>query len=230
MKSLFAKLRRSPTAQRRWHERYATMTAGYAAVADRSLTDDLYLQAIDTKITQLLAILTQHLGSLADRTILDAGCGYGNITQTLHTAGADVLGIDFIAAAVNRAQAQYPDCRFAVGDLANLRLNRTFDAIVTIDTLINVVDHEQWAAMLDGFALHLAEGGIAIILERMLQPEEHIETAPHVCFRTPETYQRTADGFGLTLIDHHTLWIEAQGLSEDLIVFRKATGPSGAKR
>ncbi len=61
----------------------------------------------------VVALVDPHSGD----SILDAACGTGKYTIEFHMAGADVVGIDFSQAMLDRAVAKYPHLTFKVADL-----------------------------------------------------------------------------------------------------------------
>jgi len=81
-----------------------------------------------------------------DLDILDLACGTGMGTHYLLRAGArSCLGLDIDAAAVAYARAAYRDCRFELGDAANLPLaNQSFDAVVSFETIEHLRDQRKF--------------------------------------------------------------------------------------
>ena len=101
-------------------------------------------------------------------SVLDAGCGTGENALHLAGLGHPVLGVDFAAAAIERAVAKAADrhgsVEFQVADALDLAaLGRTFDAIIDIGLLHTLEDGDRtrYAASL---AAALRPGGRAFLL------------------------------------------------------------------
>ena len=101
-------------------------------------------------------------------SVLDAGCGTGENALHLAGLGHPVLGVDFAAAAIERAVAKAADRRlqveFRVADALDLAaLHRTFDTILDVGLFHTLEDAERmrYAASL-GAALR--PGGRAFLL------------------------------------------------------------------
>jgi cyclopropane fatty-acyl-phospholipid synthase-like methyltransferase len=83
--------------------------------------------------------------------VLDAGCGNGRVTEYLQRqTGASFLGIDLSREAIKQAGRIATDrLRFQVGNLNDLALAvRSFDAVISIDTLYYVENLESTVAAL----------------------------------------------------------------------------------
>ncbi|MGR0160547.1 class I SAM-dependent methyltransferase [Paenarthrobacter nitroguajacolicus] len=52
--------------------------------------------------------------------IIDAGCGPGQWTDFLHSAGASIEGVDLVPEFVETAKRSYPDAQFSLGSLERL--------------------------------------------------------------------------------------------------------------
>ncbi len=81
--------------------------------------------------------------------VLDAGCGNGRITEYLHRqTGARFLGIDLSKEAIKQANRIATDkLNFQVGNLNSLALPaRSFDAVISVDTLYYVENLESTVA------------------------------------------------------------------------------------
>ena len=101
-------------------------------------------------------------------SVLDAGCGTGENALHLAGLGHPVLGVDFAAAAIERAVAKAADRRlqveFRVADALDLAaLHRTFDTVLDVGLFHTLEDAERmrYAASL-GAALR--PGGRAFLL------------------------------------------------------------------
>jgi trans-aconitate methyltransferase len=62
-------------------------------------------------------------------SILDAGCGTGQLTSEVARSGATVLGVDASREMIAQARQNFPDLSFAVEDLRNLPFQSEFDAV-----------------------------------------------------------------------------------------------------
>jgi cyclopropane fatty-acyl-phospholipid synthase-like methyltransferase len=101
-------------------------------------------------------------------TVLDAGCGTGENALYLAALGHSVLGVDFAAAAIDRAVAKAADrglaVEFRVADALDLRvLERTFDTIVDIGLFHTLGDPER-PLYVDSLRAALRPGGQAFLL------------------------------------------------------------------
>jgi SAM-dependent methyltransferase len=120
----------------------------------------------DDERSRLTAITTVLTGcDLGDRPrILDLGCGRGWLSHALARHG-DVLGIDVVAASVERARELFPDLTFEQLDTRRLLDSRgpgSFDLVVSSEVIEHVEDADKPAFVSDIYEL-LRPGGYAII-------------------------------------------------------------------
>ncbi|MBW4431507.1 MAG: methyltransferase domain-containing protein [Pelatocladus maniniholoensis HA4357-MV3] len=73
----------------------------------------------------LLNLLSPQVG---DR-ILDLGCGTGQLTDKIATHGAEIMGIDYSPAMIEKARQNYPHLQFDVADARNFQVEQPLDAI-----------------------------------------------------------------------------------------------------
>jgi 2-polyprenyl-3-methyl-5-hydroxy-6-metoxy-1,4-benzoquinol methylase len=73
-------------------------------------------------------------------TVLDAGCGHGEIAARLRRHCARVVGLDRDAAAAALARERFPDVEFHHGDAASWTTRERFDVIVHLHTLEHLPD------------------------------------------------------------------------------------------
>lgn len=64
-----------------------------------------------------------------EETVLDLGCGTGDLTREISSRGALVCGVDSSPRMVARAREKFPDLRFEVGDARELCGLSGFDAV-----------------------------------------------------------------------------------------------------
>lgn len=96
---------------------------------------------------------------LAERSVLDAGCGSGALCEWLLGEGATVTGVDLSPAMVRAAQTRSGHAaRFEVADLAEPLPfdSEVFDGVVSSLTLHYL---EDWSVPLTSFARVLRPGG-----------------------------------------------------------------------
>lgn len=95
--------------------------------------------------------------------MLDVGCGTGNATQPMVSAGYEVIGVDLSEAMLDVARAKMPGVRFVRTDVKVLRLGRTFSlAFSVFDALNNLLDEADFGLAMTRVLQHLEPGGLFI--------------------------------------------------------------------
>lgn len=99
---------------------------------------------------------------LKPRSILDIGGGEGSLLAVLGAAhpGAQMMGTDLAATAVELARARMPQAEFAVLDVVKDRLARTFDLIVCSDVVEHIEDDQS---ALNNMAAMTNPGGYVVV-------------------------------------------------------------------
>lgn len=90
--------------------------------------------------------IERHTGSGdANHTVLDIGCGNGNISIPLASLGYKVLGIDTDAASIEYAKKRnvFPNASFKTTDIAELEADEKFDAIICSEVLEHLDDPQE---------------------------------------------------------------------------------------
>ncbi|MBS1876275.1 MAG: methyltransferase domain-containing protein [Acidobacteria bacterium] len=75
------------------------------------------------------ANLVELLAARAGETVLDLGCGTGQLTFKIAESGAAVMGLDGSPAMVAQARMNYPGIRFLLADGADFALPEPVDAV-----------------------------------------------------------------------------------------------------
>ena len=167
-------------------------------------------------LTAMGADVLDRLVLEGDETVLDAGCGTGNVTRVLleRLPRGKVIAVDGAPSMVEEARAQLPagvDVRLA--DLLELELEAPVDAVLSTATFHWILDHERLfarlhAALKPGGRLVAQCGGAGNVTEvkqaglgvagRAPYAERFAGWAPDWNFATPqETAARLrAAGFG----------------------------------
>jgi 2-polyprenyl-3-methyl-5-hydroxy-6-metoxy-1,4-benzoquinol methylase len=107
---------------------------------------------------QTYGIVLEALGSLAGKSVLDAGCGWGLVSRLAHLLGASPLGIDFVPETIRTLRGLYPEIRWEVANLsdpARLATLGTFDRVAAIEVLQHMDFESGLAALWD----RVASGG-----------------------------------------------------------------------
>lgn len=73
--------------------------------------------------------LVSLLGPRPGERVLDLGCGSGDLTKELESAGATVVGVDSSSEMIEQARAKYPSLTLSVMDGQKLRYDSEFDAV-----------------------------------------------------------------------------------------------------
>lgn len=98
----------------------------------------------------------QWLAPKTGESILDVGCGTGDLASKIQEAGAIVLGIDASAEMVALAKKEYPTIQFEQKDASQLDYNREFDAVFSNATFHWI---ENQRGLLKGIYKGLKHGG-----------------------------------------------------------------------
>lgn len=155
----------------------------------------------------MTAMGTEVLDRLAlrgDETVLDAGCGTGNVTRVLHARlpRGRVIAVDAAPSMVEQARALLPagvDVRLA--DLLELELEESVDAILSTATFHWIGDHERLfarlrAALRPGGRLAAQCGGhgnVEAIKRAGLDTAAEPRFAPHFADWSPDWTFATAE-------------------------------------
>jgi len=117
------------------------------------------------------------------RTLLDVGCGTGAHDAYL-AERFSVDGVDLQPELVEIARAKVPSARFIVGDMREMDLGRTYDAVICMFGAIAYArDPAGMTQTLCCMAAHLAPEGV-VIVEPFIRPEN---------WRTGMVHMQTVD-------------------------------------
>lgn len=119
--------------------------------------------------------LIELLSPQKGESILDLGCGTGQLAQKIAISGAEVIGIDQAPSMIEQAQKNYPDLKFTVADARNFEFSQPFDAIFSNAALHWVKEPKQvikciWQALKPGgrfIAEFGGKGNVQAIVEAL---------------------------------------------------------------
>jgi ubiquinone/menaquinone biosynthesis C-methylase UbiE len=89
---------------------------------------DLYDNKLDY-VSELGKGVVELLNPESGETILDLGCGTGDLAYHISQTGATVVGIDFSTQMIDAAKGKYPKINFYVGNAENFKLDEQMDAV-----------------------------------------------------------------------------------------------------
>jgi len=134
----------------------------YAAYYDLLYRDKDY----PAEARYVQSLLRRH--GVSDGAILELGCGTGKHAEQLGRLGFSIRGLDLSPSMVERARKRTPPdlasrLQFDVGDARSTRLNRQFDAAISLFHVASYqTSNEDLAGMFATAAAHLKSGGIFI--------------------------------------------------------------------
>jgi trans-aconitate methyltransferase len=89
-------------------------------------------------------------------TILDLGCGTGDLTQKISTSCKEVIGLDNSIDMIQVAESKYKEISFFHKDAKDFKLNRLFDAVFSSSVLHWITEPE---IVIKNINSHLKTGG-----------------------------------------------------------------------
>ncbi|WP_020494608.1 class I SAM-dependent methyltransferase [Sciscionella marina] len=128
------------------------------------LYDDVFRYAeTGDKLKEMCHALLVRNGKEPPSSILDIGCGTAFKLAHLRAKGYDCTGVDYQEAMVSYAREQYPDMRFEVGDIRDVRVGGRFDVITCLGWVIeNVHSCSDIAKAMATFEAHAKPGTLLV--------------------------------------------------------------------
>lgn len=149
-------------------------------------------------------------------TILDLGCGTGDLAHEISKSGATVLGIDSSEAMIEKARVKYPHLQFKVDDGETFRLEEKVDAVFSNSALhwmkqASHVIHSTKQALQPGgrFVVELGgKGNIETIVKgitEILNKEHNIDASSRNPWYFPSLgeYSMLLEEHGFTVVQAH---------------------------
>ena len=108
-------------------------------------------------VNKLVSLFNKH----NVKSVLDIGCGTGKIDKLLKGKGYDVLGIDNSKEMIEYAQRNYPEITFKQMDAETFKLDKKFDAIIALDSVLTFLTKEgAFEEAIKNFVSHMEQGSI----------------------------------------------------------------------
>ena len=96
------------------------------------------------------------------REVLELGSGGGNNASHMKHAFSMTL-VEPSGGMRENSRRLNPECEHLSGDMRNIRLGRTFDAVFVHDAVMYMTTEDDLRAALKTVAVHLAPGGVALV-------------------------------------------------------------------
>lgn len=120
---------------------------------------------LDAKVALLDQTIARHFGPAAEPSVLDLGCGVGEISRRLDRAGRRLLGVDVALGALRRARQALPGRPFARFDGHRLPLlDDGFDLVLAV-CVAHHVRPPAWPGFFAEMARVVRPGGLAVVFE-----------------------------------------------------------------
>ncbi len=134
---------------------------GFAQVYDIFMDNIPY----DEWSEYLIGLLREY--QISDGLVLDMGCGTGNITERLASAGYEMIGIDnaeeMLEIARDKAMEKEEDILYLLQDMRELELFGTVRAVVSIcDSMNYILEEEELQSVFRLVNNYLDEGGLFV--------------------------------------------------------------------
>lgn len=165
-------------------------------------------------------------------TLLDCGCGSGEITARL-VRDYEVTGIDLSPEMIAQAEQKYPDVTFQCKDMTDLSGLPRYDVITCLCDSFNYLDPDQAKAFFKEAAEHLGPGGWLLFdshsLDRLQEFEEGYCEAgtfadgTQVQWVIESEQDRLYQDFafymtdGTTVQEHHEQWVYPPEMLEKML-------------
>ncbi|MCC3778361.1 class I SAM-dependent methyltransferase [Streptomyces sp. UNOB3_S3] len=137
----------------------------HARTAYETVAADYDVLAVDPLFSRWVSFYHELIGKYGSggRVLLDVGCGTGNSTVAFRDLGYEVAGCDLSPSMIERARAKAPGLPFTVGDVRDLPVLGSFDAVTCMsEPLSYLTDDGQLERAFRSVARQLADGGIFV--------------------------------------------------------------------
>lgn len=129
------------------------------------------------------------------RTIVDLGCGTGNLTIPMAERGYEMIGIDLSDDMLAVAQQKYASITWLQQDMREWEVSEQVDAVVSFcDCLNYLTEEEDWTGTFGRVFDGLKDGGLFLFdMHSIAQLESYAENQPFVFDEESISYIWTSD-------------------------------------
>lgn len=150
-----------------WLRRHEELKGDIRADGNRGLSVEENRANYERKAAKLVTVLRGLLGETVGRRVLDLGCGTGIYVPALGELGVSYTGVDLSPVALDRARERFPQGAYVQSDVADLRVEDGFDAVLAVDFLCHLTEDAAWREAIDLIAELVKRGAVAVVVERL---------------------------------------------------------------
>jgi len=156
--------------------------------------------------------------------ILDVGCGYGRVVNTLFNAGfTNVCGVDYASKMIDRGARCYPHLDLQTGSRPFAFKDNTFDAVLLVAVLTCMVDDKEQKAMIREIQRLLRPGGILYVNDFLLNTDARNLQRYQEFESRYQTYGVFELAEGAVLRHHHEAYLKELMSPFDSVAFVRCT-------
>lgn len=207
-------------SQSYWEDRHDTDRGSLKAVGHRALSEAQNQTQYADKAKRITALIQRYVPERQGKTLLDAGCGVGALTQAYLDLGFWTMGVDFSTTAIAQARQSVPSAQFVVSALSSLHLGQQFDVICVTDVLLHVVDKNEWRSTLEALIRHLKPAGLLVLLD-CLNPGD-TNWSKHVNPRPLAQYESVLSQLGWRIVEHDRVVFEHENGTKDMVAIQRS--------
>ena len=118
--------------------------------------------------TEQLCQVVRDCSRIEVRSLLHLGCGAGHNDYTLKEH-FEVTGVDLSEAMLEMGRRLNPQVAYAQGDMRTVRLGRSFDAVMLLDSVGYMLTEDDLRAAFATAFIHLKPGGVFLTIAELTQ-------------------------------------------------------------
>ena len=103
-------------------------------------------------------------------TLLHMGCGGGHMDLTFKEE-FQLTGVDLSEGMLGHARKLNPEVEYLIGDMRDVRLDRTFDAVAVLDSITYMLSQKELKAAFETAWSHLRPGGVFLTYAEQTKEE-----------------------------------------------------------
>ncbi|MFT4311830.1 MAG: class I SAM-dependent DNA methyltransferase [Candidatus Woesearchaeota archaeon] len=158
------------------------------------------------EVRKIRAIASKH-GNHDNKTLLDIGCGTGTHLMLLENY-YNCIGIDPFEEMLEHARKKTKKTTFIQADMRTLRLNKTFDVIISLYSAISYSGtYPVFREVMENIYNHLNPGGV-VIIDPFFQKDPKIKGDTYWLYNDPEKWLKIMTEVGFAASFHKNRYLD----------------------